>query len=106
MKCENEIPDIKMAENLELIKEEKERPVQTLEDFLAYLQDYGIKTLSAEQIKKQLEKTESAIVTHKFIDGIRITKVAEGKYKTFTTNKIEYPHSLSEKFGGKEITIE
>lgn len=95
-----------LAENPELPNEEKEKPSQILEEYLAYLQDCGIKTLSVEQIKKQLEEAGTAIVTHKFLDGIRISKIGEGRYKTWTTNSIEAPHPLSVKFGGKEISIE
>lgn len=78
-----------------------------LEEYLQYLHDCGIKTLSLEQIKKQLEETEKAIVAHKFLDGIRITKIESGKYRTWTANKLGDPnHPLAKKFGGKEIIIE
>lgn len=77
-----------------------------LEEYLEYLHDCGIKTLTARQIKDQLEETDTAIIAHKFLDGIRISKLAEGGYKTWTTNNIEAPHPLSLKFGGKEIIIE
>jgi hypothetical protein len=76
-----------------------------LEEYLQYLHDCGIKTLPSQQIKKQLEETDTAIIAHKFLDGIRISKF-EDRYKTWTTNNIKDPHPLSVKFGGKEINIE
>jgi hypothetical protein len=78
----------------------------SLEEYLEYLHGCGIKTLSAEEIKKQLNEANTAIIAHKFLDGIRISKMSEGRYNTWTANKIKDPHPLSVKFGGKEIIIE
>lgn len=78
-----------------------------LEEYLEYLHECGIKTLSIEQIKRQLEETGTAIVAHKFLDGIRISNISKGKYKTWTANKLKDPsHPLAIKFGGKIIRIE
>lgn len=77
-----------------------------LEEYLEYLHDCGIKTLSCQDIKEQLDGTGTAIIAHKFLDGIRISKDSGGKYKTWTANNIEAPHPLALKFGGKEIIIE
>jgi len=107
MPVENNPIDAGPAEKLRSMKEEKERSSQTLEEYLAYLNECGIKTLSAEQIKKHLTETGTAIVAHKFLDGIRISKIGENKNKTWTTNNLENPdHLLAKKFGGKEIIIE
>lgn len=78
----------------------------SLEEYLQYLHDCGIKTLLPGEIRRQLEETGTAIVAHKFLDGIRISKDAGGKYRTWTAGKIGDPeHFLAKKFGGREIMI-
>lgn len=91
----------------------EEEPRQTLKEFLQAAQAYGIKTLSAESIKKQLEETGTAIVTREYLSGIRIsrsgTKLRGHIYTVFVTNAPENPDDLiveiGQKFAGKEIVI-
>lgn len=91
-------------------QENKESFNLTLDELLTALQQEGVNTLSAEEIKNQLDKTGEAIVTRDFNCGIRISRSGSKnrgyQYRTWTTNKLEDPnHPLSQRFARKDITI-
>ena len=84
----------------------KEEP-QKLEDYLEALQSEQIETLSIESIIEQLEKVGTAVVTHDFVDGIRISKMPTGEFKTWTTNGLDDPsNQIAKKYRHRIITID
>jgi len=96
---------------LESRHEEREDFVPTLTGLLEALQQEGVHTLSAEEIRQQLDESFEAIVTREYGCGIRISrrgsKTRGYTYITWTTNGLEKPdHPLTKKFARKIITIE
>ncbi|MFH0857318.1 MAG: hypothetical protein V1848_01060 [Candidatus Magasanikbacteria bacterium] len=92
-------------------QEQGESFVPTLHGLLEALQQEGVSTLSAEEIKKQLDEVGVAIVTREYGCGIRISRRRSSTrgdtYTTWTTNGLEKPdHPLTKKYGRKNITIE